>query len=281
MVTLTLEQPERKVIVLDSDLFRRLDETLDSLGNDLAGFVLTSSTRVFVAGANLEEIDRLSDEELERYLKFGADVFGRIAALPCSTVAAIDGAALGGGLEIAMHCDVLMGLKPGDGDKPYQVGLPEAGLGICPGWGGTNLLPARMDAGEAIRMTITGSLMGPEKALESGLFESLHEGRGALLNAARERAAQPKAKRPNGGEPPNISWPDQKKKVRSALDAADAGLTSSEVGSAIAECVRTGLDEGWAAALETERRSLIHLRGTENARSKLEAFFARSAAKSS
>ena len=152
VVVMTLEQADRPVVVLDSALLESIDKALDEIGTDLKGFVLTSSSRVFVAGANLEEIMSLDDAALDQYLKFGSRVYGRIANLPCPSVAAINGATLGGGLELAMHCDTLIAMMPqaredGKPAKPYHIGLPEAGLCICPGWGGTNMLPARIDPG--------------------------------------------------------------------------------------------------------------------------------------
>ncbi len=157
VVTVWLEQPERPVVVLDRSLIERIDATLDLLQAEMAGFVLASRcSRVFVAGADLVEIDGLSDSELDEYLTLGQRVYGRIADLPCTTVAAVTGATLGGGLEIAMHCDELVGLEPAADAKPYLVGLPEAGLGLCPGWGGANMLPARIEAETAIELTASG-----------------------------------------------------------------------------------------------------------------------------
>src|SRR5439155_140292 len=102
--------------------------------------------------------------------------------------AAINGAALGGGLELAMHCDGLMGAPPaardGQAGKPYPVGLPEAGLGLCPGWGGTNLLPARMEAGEAIRRTASGQTMMFDEAVAAGLFDRVAPAPEKLIETA-------------------------------------------------------------------------------------------------
>src|SRR5262245_46013245 len=156
-VTVRLEEPGKPVVVLEHELMQRIEATLATLGRDVRGLVLASaSERVFVAGADLKAIQELDDDQLDRYLRYGSKVFGMISDLPFPTVAAINGAALGGGLEIAMHCD---GLVAAPGAKPYPVGLPEAGLCICPGWGGTNLLPARIDPAEAIKRTATGAAM--------------------------------------------------------------------------------------------------------------------------
>ena len=131
------EKPRGGVVVLDAWLIAELITFFDWLDTQPkpAGFLLMSaSSRVFVAGADLAEIDALDDAGLDTYLQRGSDAFGRISKLACPSVAVIGGAALGGGLEIAMHCDALVGVVPPATDKPYRIGLPEAGLGICPGW---------------------------------------------------------------------------------------------------------------------------------------------------
>lgn len=277
VVTLTLRQEGRPVVVLDSDLLHAIAATLDTIAAipDLAGFVLASDSRVFVAGANLEEINSLSDEQLHAYLEFGAAAFARIAALPCTTVAAIQGAALGGGLEIAMHCDLLVGApappkEPNAPSKPYPVGLPEAGLGICPGWGGTALLPARIDAAQAIQQIASGKTMLVDQARDLGLFDAWVDDPAALLEHASALAAQPKASR--GGVPRNISDADRAAAVREALDRVGSALPETLAAAAVADCVGIGLQQGWAAACQAERNHLVRLRHTEPARAALEKF---------
>lgn len=280
VVTLWLEQPDRPVVVLDRDLFRRIDAALDAIGDDVRGLVLASaSARVFVAGADLKEIDGLSDPELDEYLRLGARVMGRIASMPCPTVAAINGAALGGGLELAMHCDLLVAtMPPGTPEKPprpYPVGLPEAGLGICPGWGGTNLLPARMAPDRAIRMTATGETFDVKAAREHGLIDELLDQPTRLLHAARERAAHYKKDAPRA-HPRSIGDADRREGVAEALGRVAPELPDTGAARAVARCVRTGVEQGWDAALREERRLLIELRNSEVAREKLAAFFAKS-----
>ena len=276
VVTLHLAQEGRPVVVLDWDLLRAIDAALDEIGRDvprLAGFVLASDSRVFVAGANLKEIMDLSDARLHEYLEFGARVFGRIATLPCTTVAAINGAALGGGLEIAMHCDHLMGAEPSE--KEYPVGLPEAGLSICPGWGGTNLLPARMDPARAIGLTATGTTMKARDAAEAGLLERLVPA-DELLARAIELARTPKA-HPRS-EPVAISN-TKTSEARAGLETARASVPDTQSARGVLECVETGLTGGWGAGIRAERDNLVRLRGTEEGRGAIEAFFAKTASR--
>ena len=274
VATILLDDPERPVTVLNRSVIESLDRALDQVGNHVNGLVLaTSHGRVFVAGADLAEINGLSDAELDEYLTLGQRVFGRIAALPCCTVAAINGAALGGGLELALHCDVLFGMTPEKPDRPYQVGLPEASLGLCPGWGGTNTLPARMDPDVAIQATANGRTFAIAEAVDLGLIERLYPDRESLHAAGRERAA---AGTSNSIEPLNISSPNVTAGVRDVMNSIEQKLPDTDAAHAVVDCVKAGLSSGWQAALACERERLIALRKTETARGRIKAFFDRS-----
>jgi enoyl-CoA hydratase/carnithine racemase len=283
VVTVRLEQPGKPVVVLDQDLIQRLEATIYSLPRDAAGMVLASaSDRVFIAGADLKTISEWDDPRLDAYLAFGAKVFGMVARLPFPTVAAINGAALGGGLELAMHCDGLVAAPPpsrdGQPGKPYPVGLPEAGLGLCPGWGGTNLLPARMEPGEAIRRTAAGQPMLFDEAVAAGLFDAVAPSADRLLATAMEwLAAQKKPSRDRDDAPRRwIGRPDHAGATLSALDRIKPELPGTEAAAAVREAVEAGLTRGWEAALEVERRQLVRLRHTPAAKASLESFFAKS-----
>lgn len=281
-----MEQPGRPVVVLDLELIQRLERTIRSLPRDLGGFILASaSERVFIAGADLESIQSLNDEQLERYLAYGQRVFGMLCELPCPTAAAINGAALGGGLEVAMHCDALVGAPSASG-KPYPIGLPEAGLQICPGWGGTNLLPARIDPAEAIRRTAEGKPLTFDEARSAGMFDAVADSAEGLLDAAkawlasaRERGGVSAGERRDGLPLRWIGRSGTAAKVSSALDEVESELPGTGSARAVASAVRAGLDSGWEAALEVERTELVRLRGTPEGREAIKAFFERSTGK--
>lgn len=281
VVTLYLDDPAKPVTVLNREMIARLDAALDEVGDQPDGLVLaTSHGRVFVAGADLGEINDLSDDELDAYLAEGQRVLGRIAALPCVTVAAINGAALGGGLELALHCDALLGLEPENSEKPYQIGLPEASLGLCPGWGGTNTLPARIDPATAMTATAAGKTFSVLEARELGLIERLFPTRDELLEAARALAGEPKSpRRTERGAPRNVSDDEISTRVRDALARIEGELPRTEAAGAVAACVKAGVSEGWRAALQRERRELIALRKTDTARERIKAFFERAGRK--
>ncbi len=285
--TLTLEQPGKPVIVLDLPLFQRLDATLKSLPRSLRGLVLASSTeRAFVAGADLKSIMDMNDDQLDKYLAYGASVMLTLSQLPCPTAAAINGAVLGGGLELAMHCDGLIGApapsRDGQPAKPYPVGLPEAGLCICPGWGGTNLLPARIDAADAIRRTASGTALDFEKARAAGMFDATAPESVSLLQTAKAWlvAQNGRTPSPRDGSPSRwIGRPDKIRTIQTALEQVREEVERTEPGRAVADAVGVGLSSGYGAALACERRHLIRLRGLPAGKEAIAAFFARSSGK--
>lgn len=291
IAVIRLEQPGAPVVVLDETLIRRLELTLNSLPRDLGGLVLASaSTRVFVAGADLKTIqapethDPQADHRLDAYLAYGQRVFGMLCELPYPTAAAINGAALGGGLELAMHCDLLIG-APNPSGKPYPIGLPEAGLSICPGWGGTNLLPARMDPAQAIHRTALGKPLLFDEAVLMGLFDAVASSDSQLIPLAQEKILHAKSTfgQPGGiprrdGRPSRwIGRVDRKSAALAALAKLGDEPAKSELASdsakAVIACVRTGLDRSWQAALDVERRELVRLRATPAGRAAIQAFF--------
>lgn len=280
--TIRLEQPGSPVVVLDHPLVLRLEATLRALPRDATGLMLASaSERVFIAGADLKAIDSWPDDQLDRYLALAARVFGMIPELPYPTAAAINGAALGGGLELAMHCDGLIGAPSASG-KPYPVGLPEAGLSLCPGWGGTNLLPARIDPVAAILRTSTGATMNFDEAVAFGLFDRVASSADQLLPTAVQWLADRRSKggmRRDGAPSRWIGRPDCKSKVLAAFQEVRPQLPESPSSAAVIAAVSAGMEGGWAAALESERNSLVRLRHTPGAKAALRAFFDRSAAK--
>jgi enoyl-CoA hydratase/carnithine racemase len=289
VVVLRVEQAGSPVVVLDHPLIQRLEATLRQLPKTMTGFILASaSSKVFIAGADLKTIqanpaDPDSDRKLDAYLAYGQRVFAMIAELRCPTAAAISGAALGGGLELAMHCDALIG-APNPSGKPYPIGLPEAGLSICPGWGGTNLLPARMDPLDAIRRTATGKPMTYDEAVTAKLFDVVASSEAELLATAKAWVVSARAKmgQPGGipkrdGAPSRwIGRPGTKATVLAALANIASEKLDTDSARAVLDEVRAGLDNGWQSALDLECRELTRLRNTPAGRAAIQAFFDKS-----
>ncbi len=272
-------KPRGGVVVLDSWLIAEIATTLTAIqGEKPAGFVLASaSTRVFVAGADLAEIDALDDASLDLYLKRGAEAFAMIPALGCPTAAAIHGAALGGGLEIAMHCDALIGALPAEGGKPWSIGLPEAGLCICPGWGGTQMLPARILPALAIERTATGQPWSCHEAPQC-LFDVRAEvgsgAEGAIAAAIRWVKTQDSSTGAyqSKSAPRRAISPRHATAIAPVCEELTKTVGTTKHGAACLDAVRVGLTHGWDAAIASERAHLVKLRHTEEARAKLDGF---------
>jgi 3-hydroxyacyl-CoA dehydrogenase/enoyl-CoA hydratase/3-hydroxybutyryl-CoA epimerase len=280
--TLTLEPNVGPMVVLDHPFLQRLEATLNAVPPNAIGLIVRSgSERVFVAGADLKTIDAWDDPQLDRYLAFGSRVFAMLCELGCPTAAVISGAALGGGLELAMHCDALVG-APSPSGKPFPVGLPEAGLSLCPGWGGTNLLPARLEPADAIRRTASGTTMTYDEAVAAKVFDAVAPSAAELVPTAiawmKQHRATGNLKR-DGAPRRWIGRPDRRSAVTAALLEVRATLPSTESAQAVARAVEAGLESGWKHAVDVERRELVRLRHTAPAKAALKAFFEKSAKK--
>jgi enoyl-CoA hydratase/carnithine racemase len=173
IVRLTLDDPSSRANTLNRAMWEALGEACAALRerDDLRGLVLLSvKPGIFVAGADLREIAALpiDDPQPTRELVHrGRDVLAALESLPFPTVAFIDGAALGGGFELALACDFrLAGPNP-----KVKVGLPEVKLGLIPGWGGTQR-PARIIGLEAAaRLVCAGDPLSATQGRELGLID--------------------------------------------------------------------------------------------------------------
>lgn len=267
-------RPRGGVVVLDAWLVGAIDSALQKVAAaQPKGFLLVSdSERVFVAGADLAEIDALDDSALHAYLRAGSAAFRRISSLPCPSACVIHKAALGGGLELAMHCDALFGVTPAEGEKGWKVGLPECGLHICPGWGGTVLLPARIEAATAIGATMHGAPFDASKP-PRGLFESTAVST-ADANAAAIAWLKAHPRSAGRAEPRNGCEAALRDRTRAAIPFVRP-QASTAAAIAVIDAVNAGLASGFDAAVEREQQHLVDLRHTPEARSKLDAFLKR------
>ena len=151
---------------------RSLEEVLGRLRTrDWRGLLLTGSEGSFGAGADIDEFPGISAERAREGSRAGHELFGRLQGLPFLTLAAINGGALGGGLELALHCDIRT-----IGADVRHVGFPEVFLGLIPAWGGTQLAPRLVGAEAAARLVVESPLrqnrlIGADEALTIGLVD--------------------------------------------------------------------------------------------------------------
>jgi len=185
----TLDMPDRPFNVFSEQMMDELEATLERACAECSGLVIRSGKKSFVAGADLVMIKDFANMRFradrqqmrDRFSRLGK-LFRRIERSPIPIVAAINGLALGGGLELAMACH---GRVCSDSETRL-LGLPEVGLGLLPGAGGTQRLPRLIGIEAAIRMLLSGAPVTPGYALEHGLVDALAS-EADLLGAAVAR----------------------------------------------------------------------------------------------
>ena len=182
---LTFDRPDSSANIFDSATLSELDVEIDRLAKpetQMKGLILASAKpAIFVAGADLRSVQTLSPERVAAFIALGQKVFAKIAALPFPTVAAIHGAAVGGGYEVCLACD----WRVASPDPATKVGLPETKLGLIPAWGGCTRLPRLLSVPQALDIILAGKTPSARHALKLGLVDELAP-REHLLSAAME-----------------------------------------------------------------------------------------------
>ncbi len=161
ITTVTVDRPDARN-ALDADTVREFHAALDALDSSVRVLIVTGAgDQVFVAGADVRTL--LARTSRDVLAAANNRLFARIEALPFPTLAAINGFALGGGLELALACDIRVA------STNAKLGLPETGLGILPGAGGTQRLPRIVGLGHAKEMILAGTIHDAETAARIGL----------------------------------------------------------------------------------------------------------------
>ncbi len=175
---------EKALNALNSTVLEELDQTLDAVDlNEVRCLILTGAgQKSFVAGADIGEMSTLTKAEGEAFGKKGNDVFRKLETFPIPVIAAINGFALGGGCEISMSCDIRI-----CSDNAI-FGQPEVGLGITPGFGGTQRLARIAGVGMAKQMIYTARNIKADEAYRIGLVNAVYT-QEELLPAAEKMAA--------------------------------------------------------------------------------------------
>ena len=175
---------EKALNALNSAVLEELDKTLDAVNlEEIRCLILTGAgTKSFVAGADIGEMSSLTKAEGEAFGKKGNDVFRKLETFPIPVIAAINGFALGGGCEIAMSCDIRIC------SDNAVFGQPEVGLGITPGFGGTQRLARLVGPGMAKQMIYTARNIKADEAYRIGLVNAVYT-QEELLPAAEKMAA--------------------------------------------------------------------------------------------
>lgn len=186
----TINRP-KALNALNSDVLKEIEAAFDAIDLEETRVVILTGAgdKSFVAGADIGEMSTLTKAEGEAFGKIGNDVFRKIETFPLPVIAAINGFALGGGCEISMSCDIRLC------SENAIFGQPEVGLGITPGFGGTQRLARIVGVGKAKEMIYTAFNIKAEEALRIGLVNAIYP-QDELLAAAKKMAAKIAANAP-------------------------------------------------------------------------------------
>ena len=178
----TIDRPEA-LNALNSTVITELEQVVTALENDstIRAMILTGEGRSFVAGADIGEQYPLDLDGGRRWGQRGSALFRRMERLEFPTIAAVNGFALGGGCELAMSCDVILA------SEKAKFGQPEVGLGITPGFSGTQRLPRRVGIAKAKELIFSGRMVKADEAERIGLVNAVYAPE-ALLDGAMEMA---------------------------------------------------------------------------------------------
>ena len=168
---------------LNGTVLQELSQVVAEVENDseVRAFILTGEGRAFVAGADIGEQNALNVATARKFSQFGSSIFRRIEKLEIPTIAAVNGFCLGGGCELAMSFDIILA------SEKAKFGQPEVGLGITPGFSGTQRLPRRVGVAKAKELLFSGRMITAQEAEKIGLVNAVYPAE-ELMNATMEMA---------------------------------------------------------------------------------------------
>lgn len=154
---------------LNSDVLTEFGQIIDIVNNDLNinVLIISGEGKAFVAGADISEMKDKTSIEARTFAKLGLDVFRKLEIMEKPVIAAVNGFALGGGCELMLSCDIIIG------SEKAKIGQPEVGLGITPGFGGTQRLSRLVGTNKAKELIFTGDIIDANEALRIGLLNKL------------------------------------------------------------------------------------------------------------
>ena len=166
---ITINRPEA-LNALNSAVLQDLETAIDAAAQDsgIDVIILTGAGRSFVAGADIGEMKGFSSIEGKKFGVHGGEVFLKLENMSKPVIAAVNGFALGGGCELAMSCDIRLA------SEKAKFGQPEVGLGITPGFGGTQRLPRIVGIGRAMELILTAKTISAAEAKEIGLVNEVY-----------------------------------------------------------------------------------------------------------
>lgn len=286
IAVITLDQPGEKVNKLNDNLIGEIRKVFDTLENDesLEGIVLVSGKKDnFIAGADVEMLkNKKAPEEIEELSRTGNQLLLRLEHFEKPVVAAIHGACLGGGLEVAMACHY----RVASIHSKTVLGQPEVNLGLLPGGGGTQRLPRLIGLQKSLTYMLTGKNIYPRQAYKMGLVDELTH-KDAILTAAKKaiqkiNSGKFKRKDKRGlGEKLLEGNPLSRKFIFSQAGKQTQSKTKGNYPAPfkIIDCVKEGYKNGFKKGLEKEAISFGELAATGESKNLVNLFFAMQSAK--
>jgi 3-hydroxyacyl-CoA dehydrogenase/enoyl-CoA hydratase/3-hydroxybutyryl-CoA epimerase len=276
---LTFDRPDSSANIFDFDTLSELESHVDALASpehNARGLIITSAKPgIFIAGADLNAIRKMNSEEVKTFIQRGQNVFNKLAALKFPTVAAVHGAALGGGYELCLACD----WRVASSDPATKLGLPETKLGILPAWGGCTRLPRLLSVPKALEVILSGQALSARLALRAGLVDEVVPKEHLLIAARKwlERGLHPNSiahSAPVNAMVDAVIAPGARhavyRKTHGHFPAVEKALEVVLKGS-------SSWDE--ADSLEREREAVAELVASDTTRQLLNLFFAQERAK--
>ncbi|MEO0139971.1 MAG: enoyl-CoA hydratase-related protein [candidate division WOR-3 bacterium] len=187
---LRMSRPE-KLNAMDAGVLDELEELVDEINRDpeVIAVIITGEGKAFVAGADISELATLNGRTGYEKMRRGQSLFDKIERSPKVWIAAINGFALGGGLELALSCDIRLA------SETAKMGQPEVNLGIIPGYGGTQRLVRSVGLGWAKYMILSGRMITASEAMSMGLVQGAYPAE-ELMAKAEELAGEIASKGP-------------------------------------------------------------------------------------
>jgi enoyl-CoA hydratase/long-chain 3-hydroxyacyl-CoA dehydrogenase len=285
VLLIRLDSPGEKVNVLSAEMMTAFSSVLSTLQSDptvKAAVVLSAKPDTFIAGADVKMFDECATAaDLSRLSSDGQRVMDAVAAARVPIVAAIHGACLGGGLELALACTY----RVASSSPKTRLGLPEVQLGLLPGAGGTQRLPRTVGIQAALSLMTTGSSIRADRARRMGLVEEVVDPaalEAVAVEAALELASGTLKARPKSSRQPGLlAWLLEGNPLgrRVLFDRARAQVAKATGGhypapAAIVDTVEEGVTHGVAAGLAREAREFGNLGFSDESRALRGIFFA-------
>ena len=275
----TFDQRKSSANVLGTKAFDAMERELDLLESKeipaTALIIRSAKPRIFLAGADLNELRKNRGRELEAMVERGQRIFERLAALPFPSACLVDGVCLGGGYELALACDYRIATNL----KTTKIGLPELQLGLLPAWGGCSRLPRLIGITKAMTAITTGKAFSARKALALGMIDALVRPEN-LGSEAEKWLAKGKRRRVKrlGLVHRTFGWivalVAKRKVCAKTRDNYPAPLRAIEV-------ICKGAGDPLLASLDRERRAFVELAATEASQNLVRTFFLQDRAKKS